>query len=125
MAFVLDEAGDLAGLVTMQDLLDELFDPQVSEEESVHLGPRIERLAPGVFRVPARMELSEWNKMMMPPLPDGDSYNTLAGYIFHLFGRLPKKGESVRDKGWVFSVTGMEGTRLTWITAQRREGGRR
>jgi len=125
MAFVLDEAGDLAGLVTMQDLLDELFDPQVKEEDSVHLGPRVERLAPGVFRVPARIELSDWNKMMMPPIPAGDSYNTLAGYIFHLFGRLPKKGESIRDGGWVYSVTGLEGTRLTWITAQRREGGRR
>ncbi len=123
MAFVLAEDGDLAGLVTMQDLLDELFEP-VATEESLHLGPRIERLAPGVFRVPARMEVRDWNKMMIPPLPPGSSYTTLAGYIFHLFGRLPKKGESVRDEGWTFSVTGLDGTRLTWITAQRREGGK-
>jgi CBS domain containing-hemolysin-like protein len=125
MAFVLAEDGDLAGLVTMQDLLDELFEPMVTQEESLHLGPRIERLAPGVFRIPARMKISDWNKMMMPPLPVGESYNTLAGYIFYLFGRLPKKGESIRDKVWTFSVTGLEGTRLTWITAQRREGGGR
>jgi len=125
MAFVLTEDGDLAGLVTMQDLLDELFEPITGHLDSVHLGPKIERLAPGAFRVPARMEISDWNKMMMPPLAQGDSYNTLAGYIFHLFGRLPKKGESVRDEGWTFIVTGLEGTRLTWITAQRREGGRR
>ena len=44
---------------------------------------------------------------------------------FHLFGRLPKKGEQIRDEGWTFSVTSLEGTRLTWITAHRREGGRR
>jgi putative hemolysin len=123
MAFVLAEDGDLAGLVTMQDLLDELFEPMTTED-SLELGPRIERLAQGVFRVPARMDVRDWNKMMMPPLPAGDSYTTLAGYIFHLFGRLPKKGESVRDNNWTFSVTGLEGTRLTWITAQRREGGR-
>lgn len=125
MAFVLAEDGDLAGLVTMQDLLDELFEPLITDDETVHLGPRIERLAPGVYRVPARMELSDWNKMMMPRLPEGDSYNTVAGYIFHLFGRLPKKGEQIRDEGWTFSVTSLEGTRLTWITAHRREGGRR
>jgi CBS domain containing-hemolysin-like protein len=70
------------------------------------------------------MDVRDWNKMMMPPLPAGESYTTLAGYIFHLFGRLPKKGESIRDQSWTFSVTGLEGTRLTWITAQRREGGR-
>lgn len=124
MAIVLDEDGDLAGLVTMQDLLDELFEPVIPDAETVRLGPRVERLAKGVFRVPARLEVSDWNKMMMPPIPTGDSYNTVAGYIFHLFGRLPKKGESIRDEGWTFSVTSLEGTRLIWLTAQRREGGK-
>ena len=125
MAIVLDEDGEMLGIVTMQDLLDELFEPVSPNEDTLRLGPRIERLAPGVFRVPAKLEVSAWNKMMMPPIPDGDSYNTVAGYIFHLFGRLPKKGESIRAAGWVFSVTGLDGTRLTWLTAQRREGGNR
>ena len=124
MAIVLDEHGAMLGVVTMQDLLDELFEPfeELTERRSA---PGIEHIAPGVFRIPAKMEIADWNRSMELELPPGDAYNTIAGYIFHLFGRLPRKGESIRDGAWIFHVSGLEGTRVTWITARRRDGGRR
>ncbi len=122
MAVVLDEHGELLGIVTLQDILEQLFVP-VEEIEQRPDAPSPERIAEGLYRVPARLEVSEWNRTLTPPIPEGDSYNTVAGYIFHLFGRLPSKGEQVRDDGWTYRVSGLEGTRLTWITARRRGGG--
>jgi CBS domain containing-hemolysin-like protein len=119
MAVVLDEFGTVQGLVTMQDILSALFRP-VSATGQEHRGPRAERLADGVFRVPARLEIEEWNRQLHPPLPTGETWSTVAGYIFHLFGRLPQKGEQVADEAWTFTVSGMTGTRVTQVTAARR-----
>jgi CBS domain containing-hemolysin-like protein len=123
MAVVIDEYGAVQGLVTMQDVLDELFAPfhgEVLDVDTLDGRPRIEDLGEGVFRVPARLEVAEWNRRMSPALPEGDSFTTVAGYIFHLFGRLPQKGERTRDEHWTFQVSGVEGTRLTQFTVTRR-----
>lgn len=121
MAVVLDETGGLLGIVTLQDILQQLFVTRVEEIAQRPDQPRADRIAEGLYRVPAKLEVADWNRTMEPALPEGDSYNTVAGYIFHLFGRLPKKGETVRDEGWTFRVSGLDGTRLTWVTARRRE----
>ena len=121
MAVVIDEYGAVQGIITMQDVLDELFSPFHGEGiDTLDGRPRIEGLGEGRFRIPARLEIAEWNQMMNPPLPQGDSFTTVAGYIFHLFGRLPKKGDRTQDEHWAFEVSGVEGTRLTQFTATRR-----
>jgi CBS domain containing-hemolysin-like protein len=121
MAVVLDEQGGLVGIVTLQDILDQLFVTRVEEIEQRADHPQPERIADGLYRIPARLEVTDWNRTLEPQIPEGDSYNTVAGYIFHLFGRLPAKGETIRDAGWSYRVSSIEGTRLTWITARRRE----
>jgi CBS domain containing-hemolysin-like protein len=121
MAVVIDEYGAVQGIVTMQDVLDELFSPfHGAGVDTLDGRPRIEGLGDGRFRIPARLEVADWNQTMRPPLPQGDSFTTVAGYIFHLFGRLPKKGERTHDEHWIFEVSGVEGTRLTQFTATRR-----
>jgi len=122
MAVVIDEYGAVLGIVTMQDVLDELFEPFNEALKSIgheDARMRIERIGDGTYRLPARLEVAEWNRRMSPRIPEGDSYTTVAGYIFHLFGRLPNKGDQTSDKRWTFHVSGVEGTRLTQITAVR------
>ena len=121
IAIVLDEYGTVQGLVTMQDVLEELFEPVRDEVDLAGSPMEIERLAEGVFRVPARLSVSDFNRQLAPDLPEGDTYTTVAGYIFHLFGRLPDKGEQIHDGKWTFHVSGLEGTRLTQVTATRRD----
>jgi CBS domain containing-hemolysin-like protein len=123
IAIVLDEYGTFLGIVTMQDVLETLFEPmRRSEGETAsESGPNFERLADGVFRVPARMSIEDFNRRIGPPLPTGDTYTTVAGYIFHLFGKLPAKGDQISDRHWSFHVSGLEGTRLTQVSATRRE----
>ncbi len=122
MAVVHDESGAVQGVITMQDVLDELFEPFQSESPDVDTldgRPRIKHIGGGSFRVDARLEVADWNRRMKPPLPEGTRYTTMAGYIFQLFGQLPKKGERTQDEHWVFQVTGIEGTRLLQFTATR------
>ena len=119
IAIVLDEYGTVQGLVTMQDVLEALFEPVRRDGDSSR--EQIERLAEGVYRVPARVGLVDFNRVLDPDLPEGDTYTTVAGYIFHLFGRLPEKGEQVSDRNWTFHVSGLVGTRLTRVTATRRD----
>jgi putative hemolysin len=123
IALVLDEYGTLLGLITMQDVLEALFEPmrRAEGEKEPETGGGLERLAEGTYRVPARMALDEFNRRMSPPLPPGDTYTTVAGYIFHLFGKLPNKGDQVSDAHWTFHVSGLDGTRLTRVTATRKD----
>ncbi len=119
MAVVIDEYGDVAGVVTLQDILEALFAPFTAEGESrAGSAPGLERLPDGAWRVPAKLDIVDWNRHMESPLPVDNSYTTVAGYIFHLFGRLPKKGETIKDDHWTYRVTGVEGQRLTWIVAR-------
>jgi len=123
MAVVVDESGAVQGVITMQDVLDELFEPFHGEMvgiDTLHGQLKIEHLGSGSFRVPAKVEVADWNRRMKPPIPEGPYYTTVSGYVFHLFGRLPDKGERVEDEDWSFQVTGVEGTRLTQFTARRR-----
>ncbi len=122
IAIVLDEYGSVQGVVTMQDVLGTLFEPirkDGVDDKSSPLG--LEHLTEGVYRVPARMNIAEFNRRLSPHLPSGDTYTTVAGYIFHLFGKLPAKGDQVSDAHWTFHVSGLEGTRLTGVTATRRD----
>jgi len=118
MAVVFDEYGAMLGVITLQDVLGALF-RGLTEERGNSPAPGIETIAEGVFRLPAKLPVEQWNRAMDPPLPESDAYTTVAGYVFHLFGRLPTKGEQIGDTAWNFQVTGVEGSRLTWITATR------
>ena len=123
IAIVLDEYGTLLGVITMQDVLGALFEP-IRRSEGEHPSETeqsLERLAEGVYRIPARLTIEEFNRRLKPALPPGDTYTTVAGYIFHLFGKLPAKGDQISTKHWTFHVSGLEGTRLTRVTATRRD----
>lgn len=120
MAVVIDEYGDVAGVITLQDILEALFAPYaVPGETRPGDVPGLERLPDGGWRVPAKLDIVDWNRHLDPPLPTDPHYTTVAGYIFHLFGRLPKKGDVVHDGRWSFRVTGLDGQRLTWVVARK------
>lgn len=120
LAVVIDEYGDMQGIVTLQDILDELFAGFAGEPVgAAPIGGGLERQPDGSYRVPPRCEIATWNQTLEPTLPTGATYTTVAGYIFHLFGRLPRSGDVVSDDHWTFQVVGVEGTRMTGFVATR------
>ncbi len=112
MAIVVDEYGGVAGLVTMEDLLEELFGEVLEDyepEQSI-----LRRIDERTVVVHARMSLEEFNERLEANLPL-EEYNTIGGLVFGLFGRLPAVGAQVSYAGFTFTIEKMRGTKLLEI----------
>lgn len=109
MAFVVDEHGTLVGLVTLDDLLAELFGefPDIDDEEDLEVQP----VGPGAWIVHAGMDLSDLLESTGITLPEGD-YHTVGGFVFHQLGRLPHRGDAFSFQGMRFIVRRMSGRRI-------------
>jgi putative hemolysin len=119
MAIVVDEYGGVSGLVTMEDALEELVGDIVDEfdiEEDL-----CRQIDPQTYIVSARLPLDEFNTELSVSIPRED-VDTIGGHVFHLFGKLPKRGESVSADGLTYTVEHVKGTRILEIRV-RREGG--
>jgi len=109
MVIVLDEFGGTAGLVTMEDLLEEI----VGQIEDEYDRPGRAGTPPvqGATLFPGSSELMEVNDRAGLQL-ESDDYTTLGGYLFGALGRLPRTGDRVEVKGGAFEVMAMEGRRV-------------
>jgi CBS domain containing-hemolysin-like protein len=107
MALVVDEHGTLTGLVTLDDLLDELvgeLEPDIDDVE-------IARTSPNSLTVKAAMDIEDFTEETGITLPEGD-YHTLGGFVFHEFGRLPRRGDFITYEDHKFIVHEMAGRRI-------------
>ncbi len=110
MAIVMDEYGGVAGLVTIEDLLEEIvgdIDDEYDQEES----PFILEVEPGVFRVSALTTIEDFNQHFQSHFSD-DEVDTVGGLIISELGRLPEVGESVSVDGYNFQVSKTDNRRL-------------
>ena len=109
MAIVVDEYGGTAGLVTLEDLIEELVGEIVDEFDVEE--PSIEALAGGAYRVNARMPLDEVNELVSAEFPEGD-WDTIGGFVFNLLGHVPAEGESVDHDGYRLVAEKVQGRRI-------------
>lgn len=118
VAMVGDEYGGVAGLVTMEDALEELVGEIVDEFDTQEVLCR--QVDAHTFLISAKLPLDEFNDRLGVAIPRGD-FDTIGGYVFHLFGKLPKRGESIASNGLTFTIEQIRGTRILEIRL-RREG---
>jgi CBS domain containing-hemolysin-like protein len=111
LAVVLDEYGGTAGLVTMEDLLEEIVGPIYDEYDLQERPPAV---PPGGTVLDGAMPITEFNTEHDAELSDAD-YTTLGGYLFGQLGRLPKPGDRVSAGPFTFEVLEMEGRRVKSI----------
>jgi CBS domain containing-hemolysin-like protein len=116
LALVVDEYGTLVGLVSVEDLLEELCG-EIPQEFTVEIKPLIE-LNPGRWRVKATLPLEDLVEVLGKPFPPGE-YDTVGGLILHLFGELPREGDTVAFDLWEFKVLKMKGTRIMELEIQQ------
>jgi putative hemolysin len=109
IAVVIDEYGGTAGLVTLEDLIEELVGEIVDEFDVEE--PLVERLPGGEFRVPSRMPLDDVNELLNAALPDGD-WDPLGGLGMALLGHVPSEGESVLADSHLLVAERMKGRRI-------------
>jgi len=112
MAVVVDEYGGTAGLVTMEDLLEEVVGEIVDEFD--HEEPLAQPVAGGGIRVHGRMPIDELHELLGEALPVGD-WDTVGGLIFDALGHVPEVGEAVVVAGRRFGVEQVVGRRITRV----------
>lgn len=93
LAVVIDEFGGTAGLISLEDLVEEIFGDIQDEHDRSGLVSR--RVAEGVYEFSGRCEIADINEQFSLDLPESDDYQTLAGYILHSTGSIPAQGETV------------------------------
>jgi CBS domain containing-hemolysin-like protein len=102
MAVVVDEYGGVVGIVTIEDLLEEIVGE--IEDEYDEEPPLLKRLPDGSYLVDARLEVERLRDELGIQLPEGE-YETLGGFLLHLFQKIPDTGEEVQYGGMRFVVT--------------------
>ncbi|MGI9033066.1 MAG: hemolysin family protein [Acidimicrobiales bacterium] len=109
MAIVVDEYGGTAGLVTLEDLIEELVGEIVDEYDVEEA--KVEPLANGDVRVNARMPIDDVNELLDVEFPSGD-WDTVGGLIYNLLGHVPIEGESVDYDGHRLRAEKVQGRRI-------------
>jgi len=122
MAIVLDEYGGTAGLVTMEDLLEEIVGEILDEYDEPPEHP--ERQGADLVVIPGGMNIGEMNERYGLDVPDED-YTTVGGFIFGALGRLAVIGDRITAGGAVFTVREMDGRRIESLTVDLHSAGDR
>jgi putative hemolysin len=117
MAMVVDEHGGVAGLVTIEDLLEQLVGDIADEDEP---GPdaQIVHLPDGSVVIQGSMPLWELGERFALPVEESSDYQTLAGLLLTRLGRVPQGGESITKQGYRFTVVDMDGPRIVRVKVE-------
>src|SRR5690349_2491933 len=117
LAVVIDEFGGTAGLVTLEDILEELVGEVRDEFEQGDV-QRIKEEAPGTYLIDGLVSLSDLREKLGLELEE-EPYDTVGGLVFGRLGRLAEVGDSVDVEGYRFEVTKVDGRRVSQVRVQR------
>ena len=110
ISIVLDEHGGTSGMITLEDVIEEIFGEIEDEHDSDALLEK--KLADGEWLFSARLELSDLNEKWDLDLPESENYNTLGGYLLDLYESIPEKGTVIRTDQFLFVVQKTRSNRL-------------
>jgi magnesium and cobalt transporter len=102
MAIVVDEYGGVAGLATIEDVLEQIVG-DIGDEHDSDEGKNVQQVEPGRYAVQALTRIDEFNEYFDSTLSD-EEYETVGGLVMHALGRLPRRGEKVDFGGFSFKV---------------------
>ena len=118
IAMVVDEYGGFSGIVSMEDVLEEIVG-DIRDEFDEDDDEEVKSNDDGSFLVDARMRIEEINKYgIIPDIPD-DAADTVGGFLFSYLGRLPKRNEAIKYNGYSFTVVGKSGNIVTKIRIEK------
>ncbi len=103
MAIVLDEYGGVAGLVTMEDILEEIVG-EIEDEYDKKQEEEIREIRPGVWEVDARVHIDDLNEQFDLQLPEDEDYETIGGFVFTQIEKVPEKNETLSWHNLKFTI---------------------
>ena len=112
LALVTDEYGSVTGLVSLEDLLEELVGEITDEYDQEE--PEIVELGAGRYRVSGKASVDDVNELLKIELPD-EEWDTIAGFVLDVFGKIPDDGEEVGYQGMTFKAEQVQGRRVSTI----------
>ena len=121
MAIVVDEYGGVSGLLTIEDVLEEIvgeIDDEHDPEEVVCIQPETDAEGRSTWQVRALTRIEDFNEYFETNLPD-DDYDTTGGLVMHELGRLPRRGEKLTFGGFEFRVLKADRRRIDTLQVQR------
>ena len=117
LVFVVDEFGGTAGLLTIEDLLEEIVG-EIQDEYDIHEEALYEKVHETEYVFNARVDLDDLNHLLDTTIPTDDN-DTLGGYIFSRLGRVPNVNDSFEDHGLKFHVLSVTGRRIRKVSVQK------
>ena len=116
IAVVVDEYGGVSGMVTLEHILEHLFEETGGDDESACDG--CERIDEQTILVEGNMPVEQFNKLLDAGLPE-DEFDTVGGFVLHLFGKMPTKGDEVHSDGYIFQIHDVGKTRILKVKITR------
>lgn len=113
LAVVVDEFGGTAGLLTLEDIVEEIFGE--IEDEHDHQQTLVKELGTGVYEVSGRAEISNLNNELGLDISEDEDYQTLAGFLLDILGRFPAQGETLEANGFEFTILKMSANRIDLV----------
>ena len=118
MALVVNEFGTIIGLVTTEDLLEEIVGEIHDEFDGEEEQP-IQELSPGIVVVEGGMTLSELHEHHHLPVEETPAYRTVAGFLLARLGRIPNEGETMLHEDYRLTVVAMDGRRIAKVKMEK------
>lgn len=110
LAIVVDEYGGMAGIVTLEDIIEEIIG-EIQDEYDSGEEELVEQVRPGEYLFQARIDLEDVNEIMGSRLQKIES-DTLGGFLYDSFGRIPHVGESIQTEGLLLTIEQVSGRRI-------------
>jgi putative hemolysin len=119
MALIVDEYGSLKGLITIEDLIEEIVG-EIQDEADRDERP-VQRLRDGSYLVDASVSIHDLADQYQLAFPESAEYETLAGFVLTQLQRMPRGGEIVTYEDWRLTIVDMDGRRIAKIKIERRQ----
>jgi len=120
MAIVVDEYGGVEGIVTLEDVLEEIVG-EIRDEHDTEI-EAIRELGPNLYSIAGNLPVRDFNRFFEEKIPESPAYSSLAGFLEALTGRLLLEGESVRYRNLILTIEKVEGFRIVSIRVRASMG---
>ena len=120
IALVVDEFGGSAGIVTLEDIMEEIFGEIEDEHDSKEYVAK--QLADNEYVLSGRLEIDNVNLLFDLNIPESDNYVTVAGFILHHYEQFPKLNDTIRISNWTFKILQAHNNRINLVKLTIHEG---